>query len=398
MNLNTTKIAFLNSWRSPFRSIGLLVLIAVFSTVILAGGLFSLSLDQGLSVVGSRLGADVILIPSGSDIEKNGLFLQGDTKQNFLPQDLLKFVQSHSGVDQATPQHYFTTLGTSCCEKKVSVIGFDPKSDFVILPWIRQVLTKGVPAGSLVVGSDLQIGSKNSIRFFDQEFPVAAQLEPVGNKLDQAVFATTETVAQIRAAAEKKGYHFVSDESEVSAILLKLKKGADVNQLSQDIHFEFDGVQIFERKDMFGTIEKTVHLFQRVSWILAGFFLVIAIVALSVSFSVSANARKKEFAVIRVVGGTRKKLRRIVIAEAALVSSVGALVGTLFGSLVFFPFRVWIVDVFEVPFLLPPILTIVGVYVVALIVPFAVGPLAASRVAFRVGNLDAYQVLREGER
>ncbi len=398
MNLSTGKIAFLNSWRSPFRTSGLAILIAVFSTVILAGGLFSLSLEQGLSVIGSRLGADVILIPSGSDIEKNSLFLQGDTKQNFLPSGVLEWVRSHPGVVQATPQHYFTTLGTSCCDKKVNVIGFDPKTDFVILPWIRQVLVKGVPAGSLVVGSDLQVGPKKSLRFFDQEFPVAAQLEPVGNKLDQAVFASIETVSQIRAAAEKKGFHFVSEESEISAILLKVEKGADVAKLTQDIHYAFNGIQVFERKDMFGTIEKTVRLFQRISWILVGLFLVIAVVALSVSFSVSANARRKEFAVIRMVGGTRRKLRRIVIAESALVSGVGAVLGTLVGALVFFPFRVWIVDAFEVPFILPPISTIIGVFVASLLVPFAVGPLAASRVAFRVGNLDAYQVLREGER
>jgi len=398
MNLDTFKIAFLNSYRSPFRSIGLIILIAVFSTVLLAGGLFSLSLGEGLSVVGSRLGADIILIPSGSDIEKNGLFLQGDTKQNFLPKDVLEFVRKRPGVLQATPQHYFTTLGTSCCDKKVNVIGFDPKSDFVVLPWIRRVLAKGVPTGSLVVGSDLQVGSKNSLRFFDKEFPVAAQLEPVGNKLDQAVFASIETVAEIRAAAEKKGYHFVSDESEISAVLLKVDKGANINQLVQDIHYAFNGVQVFERKDMFGTMERTVLLFQRIVWVLAGFLLIVTIVGLSVSFSVSANARKKEFAVIRIIGGTRQKLRSIVFAESALVSAVGAVLGTLVGALVFFPFRVWIVDAFEVPFLLPPVETIVGIFVVALIFPFVVGPLAASRVAFRVGNLDAYQVLREAER
>ena len=63
-------------------------------------------------------------------------------------QGSLEFIRSLSGVEVATPQYYLTTLSASCCDQKVSIIGFDTESDFVIQPWIREVLTDKLPKGS----------------------------------------------------------------------------------------------------------------------------------------------------------------------------------------------------------------------------------------------------------
>lgn len=99
-------------------------------------------------------------------------------------QGSLEFIRSLSGVEVATPQYYLTTLSASCCDQKVSIIGFDTESDFVIQQWIREVLTDKLPKGSIVVGSEIRTGEKKTLKIFDREFPVAATLEPVGNKLD----------------------------------------------------------------------------------------------------------------------------------------------------------------------------------------------------------------------
>ena len=58
-----------------------------------AGLLFSFSLERGLSLLSSRLGADVALFPQGSSVNAQGLLLQGDVKTGELPSALLAFVK-----------------------------------------------------------------------------------------------------------------------------------------------------------------------------------------------------------------------------------------------------------------------------------------------------------------
>ena len=173
-----------NYFRNPFRNLALSLLIALFASVLLIGGLLSISLSKGLHRLSARLGADVIVIPQGSEINDQSVLLQGDSKYTYLPQGSLEFIRSLSGVKTATPQYYITTLSVSCCDQKVSIIGFDTESDFVIQPWIREVLAGKLPKGSIVVGSEIRTDEKKTLKIFDRELPVAATLEPIGNKLD----------------------------------------------------------------------------------------------------------------------------------------------------------------------------------------------------------------------
>ena len=148
MNKTNFDLILENYLRNPFRSFGLSLLIALFASVLLIGGLLSVSLSKGLNRLSSRLGADVIVIPQGSEIDDQTVLLQGDSKYTYLPPGSLEFIRGLDGVEIATPQYFIMTLSASCCDQKVSIIGFDTESDFVIQPWIREVFTDKLPKGS----------------------------------------------------------------------------------------------------------------------------------------------------------------------------------------------------------------------------------------------------------
>ena len=405
MNKTDFNLIIENYLRNPFRSFGLSLLIALLASVLLVGGLLSLSLSKGLNRLSSRLGADVIVIPQGSEINDQTILLQGDSKYAYLPQGALEFIRGLAGVEQATPQYFLTTLSSSCCEQKVMIIGFDPASDFVIQPWIREVLTDKLPKGAIVVGSDISVGEKKTVKFFDHEYPVAASLEPVGNKLDQAVFVDVATLAQIREAAKAKGVVFLhqdvrSDGSDVplySSVLIKLRAGADIDRLSQEIHTRFDGVQIRTRKDLFSGLEKSANFLQIVVWSIVGLFLVIAVAAIVISFSLSTRERRREYALLRIVGYARKRLRTLVLGESLLVSAVGTYIGLLFSTVAFFTFKIWIGEHVSVPFIVPGNAEIAAVYAVVILLLHSVGPVAVFGVANKVSKIDAYAALREVE-
>jgi putative ABC transport system permease protein len=402
MNKSDTNLIIENYLRNPFRSFGLSLLIAMLASSLLVGGLFSFSLSKGLNRLSSRLGADVIVIPQGTEINDQSVLLQGDSKYAYLPEGSLEFIRGLDGVEIATPQYYLTTLSASCCDQKVSVIGFDPASDFVIQPWIREVLTEKLPKGAIVVGSEIRIEEKGTVKFFDREYPVAATLEPIGNRLDQAVFVDVSTLESIREAAQAKGVVFLfrNENPELltySSILIKLAPNADLERLSREIHTRFDGVQIRSRKDMFSGLEKSARILQIVVWVIVAFFLFVAVAAIVISFSLSTRERRREYALLRIIGFTRKRLKKLVLAESFLVSAVGTYIGLLFTSVAFFTFRIWIGEHVGVPFIIPATVEIAGVYAVVILLLHSVGPAAVYGVANKVSQIDAYAALREVE-
>ena len=402
MNKSDLNLIIENYLRNPFRSFGLSLLIAMLASSLLVGGLFSFSLSKGLNRLSSRLGADVIVIPQGTEINDQSVLLQGDSKYAYLPEGSLEFIRGLDGVEIATPQYYLTTLSASCCDQKVSVIGFDPASDFVIQPWIREVLTEKLPKGAIVVGSEIRIEEKRTVKFFDREYPVAATLEPIGNRLDQAVFVDVSTLESIREAAQAKGVVFLfrNENPELltySSILIKLAPNADLERLSREIHTRFDGVQIRSRKDMFSGLEKSARILQIVVWVIVAFFLFVAVAAIVISFSLSTRERRREYALLRIIGFTRKRLKKLVLAESFLVSAVGTYIGLLFTSVAFFTFRIWIGEHVGVPFIIPATVEIAGVYAVVILLLHSVGPAAVYGVANKVSQIDAYAALREVE-
>jgi len=274
----------------------------------------------------------------------------------------------------------------------------------VIQPWIREVLVDKLPKGAIVVGADISIGEKKSIKFFDRDYPVAATLEPIGNKLDQAVFVDEATLANIREAAEAKGIVFLKDEKSLdgeiatySSILIKLKEGADVERLSREIHSRYDGVQFRTRKDLFSGLQKSANFLQIVVWAIVAIFLIVAAAAIVISFSLSTRERRREYALLRIIGFTRKRLQNLVLGEALLVSAVGTYIGLLFASVAFFTFRIWIGEHVGIPFIVPAAAEIAGVYVAVILLLHSVGPAAVYGVANKVSQIDAYAALREVE-
>lgn len=394
MNHTTLKIIYTNFWSHPVRSLGLVILTAIASVTLLSGVIFSKSLDAGFEQLSSRMGADLLIVPYGVDIQNQSILLQGDFNHHTLPREVLDFVQKLPGVTAASPQFYISTLSASCCDKKVNIIGFDPKTDFTIKPWIRKTYKNDFIPGSVIVGNDIQIENVEKIKFFDKEFTVVGTLEPLGNKLDQTIFADVETVELLRQAAASKGYN-ISSEGGPSSILANFEEGTDFEKISQKIQEQFNDLQVIQRKNIFDNVIATARSFKIAVWLIAGFFLFTVIAVIYIAFTVSTNERKREFATLLIIGATRKKLADIVLGESLLASGSGAVAGTLFGAVGIISFRFLIQENLQIPFLLPNISAIILTIVGALFIPVIAGIGASYHIAKKIGNIDVYTALKE---
>ena len=394
MKYTTLKIIYTNFWSHPVRSLGLVILTAIASATLLSSVIFSKSLDAGFEQLSSRMGADVLIAPYDGEAEDQSILLQGGLSHRTLPREVLEFTRKLPGVSVASPQFFFTTLSASCCDKKVNIIGFDSKTDFTIKPWIRKTYKSEFKPGYVIAGNDIDVEKGGKIKFFDKEFTVVGTLEPLGNKLDQAIFADIETIELLRQAAASKGYNFIA-EGEPSAILANIEKGADFEKISQAIHGQFGDLQVISRRNMFDSVIATAKTFKIVVWIIAGFLLLIVIASVSIAFSVSTNERKREFATLLIIGATRKKLANIVLGESLIASGSGAFAGTLFGAVGIISFRFLIQENLQIPFLLPNISIILLTIVGALFIPAIAGIGASYHIAKKVGNIDVYTALKE---
>ncbi len=62
------------------------------------------------------------------------------------------------------------------------------------------------------------------------------------------------------------------------------------------------------------------------------FLWVLAFAILTAAFCLMINERKREFAVLRVAGASRRMLSRMIVSEAAYLSLAGGALGILLGA------------------------------------------------------------------
>ena len=108
----------------------------------------------------------------------------------------------------------------------------------------------------------------------------------------------------------------------------------------------------------------------------------------------SINGRKKEFAVLRIVGASRKRLAAIVMQEALLTGILGAVTGTMVGMLVILPFSTMIENKLGLPFLLPDIGKTAMRAALSIAAAVISGSFSAAVSAFRISRIDTALILR----
>jgi putative ABC transport system permease protein len=285
----------------------------------------------------------------------------------------------------------------------VQLIAYDPATDFVVQPWIAEKYHKAVKDGQLVVGSRIAVRDDDTIKLIGNIYPVAARLSQSASGLDTSIFMTMNTMRLLVGRARAEGYtNFAVQEKEmnrgaVSAVLVKSDPSASPSRLAQTIRRETGGVDVLVSQGIFSALAATlsglvsyIHIFSAALWILA-------LVILAAVFSLSVHERKKEFALLRILGATRKKLVAIVLGESSLAGLAGGMAGIVLASLAVFPFSTLISERLELPYLDAPFMKIIPLAAGSLFLSILTGPLASLYAALRISGAETYFTMREGE-
>ena len=386
-----------NIRKKPLRSISLISIIAIFVIFLFCGTILSTSISGGVNNLSNRLGADIIVVPEGYKANIESVLLKGEPSEFYLPDNSLEKIKTIEGIESATPQLYVATLSASCCSYPVQIIGIDIDTDFLIYPWITHNIDKELKDGEAIVGSHV-VGEKGeTVHFFNEELKIVGRLKQTGIGFDATVFVNQNTAKKLAKASERITANKVAEEDVISSVMIKAKPGVDSVKLASKISKELskEGIFAMFSKKFVNSISSNLKMLSTSILVLVAAIWLLSVIILSISFTAIFNERKKEMAVLRVLGASKKMLREIILKEAVISSLWGAGIGSFLGVILSIIQLPLLASKFSMPFLSPSLLQYIGIFILSFVLGVFIGPLSTVRVVKKLTDKDSYLSLRE---
>ena len=189
-------------------------------------------------------------------------------------------------------------------------------------------------------------------------------------------------------------------ENFISSIAVKVRPDIAPDQVANEIRLlyasEYD-LNLVITNTMVSDLSRRLADLSTLVYGAAFVFWLLAVVVLSLFFSVTLNERKRELSLLRILGASRAWLARLLLQEALLISLGGALVGLALAALVIFPFGALIFQNLGLPRLQVSGAGIAGYFLLTLLIAGATGPVSSIYSALSITRYDTYDTWREGE-
>lgn len=399
MQKSSHSLAVKNCIRRPARTASLTLLSLLLGMIILGGTLLVIGLRSGLDSLESRLGADIMVVPyeASTKSDLSDMILQGNPGYFYMDDSVMDKLARIDGIEEMSAQFFLASTTSSCCSYKVQIIGYDPETDFTITPWVQMSAQDELGDMEVYVGNTLNAFKGDKLTFYGTEVTVAGRLDKTGTYLDVAVYANEKTIKTlITSALESKIYNFgdVDPEEIVSCVMINVADGYTVEEVLNDINLHVRKVEAVQTQNMIADVSGKLT---GISDLAGGLIVVIwalVLVILILAFAMIANERRKEFAVLRVLGASRKKLAGEMLQESLLMGVAGSAVGAALGLLLITAFAGFIENSLNLPFLLPKAPQLILLTAAGILITVLTGALAAAICAFRISRIDAALILR----
>jgi putative ABC transport system permease protein len=350
------RLAWKNVVGSAFRS-----WVVYLCVLLLAGLLFAFALLIGgardsLRLVQQRLGADVIVVPEGTESDIESALLMGRPASAWMPRANEPQIAGVPQVSAVSPQLYLASLANApCCTAEMLVMAFDPQTDFTLTPWLRQHLGHGLGAGEAIGGSDVFVPyGEEHLRIYGSEIDLVGSLERTGTGLDTALFVTFETAYQVAENSLTEAIRPLEIPPEsISALLVRVEPEADPRLVALQIMDKVPGTAAIPTSGLFQAFRKQIDGLLQSMLGLLGITSALSLAIVGLVFSMAVNERRREIGVVRALGATQGEVLQTLLAEAFVLALGGSASGVLLSALVLYLFRDLIVVSLGMPFLFP---------------------------------------------
>jgi putative ABC transport system permease protein len=373
--------------------------ILVLAAFLMSTTLLAKSIRHSLQVGTQRLGADIVVVPSGSEMEaQTALLLGKPLSEAWMPAENVSRIAQVGGVAKVSPQLYLETLtGAACCSAwDMFMIAFDPKTDFTVMPWLSKEVEE---LGLLdVVGGDWVIvpEATGEIMIYGVKVHLAAKLEPTGMGLDKTMFLTFDTAHEIaRRSVTAAARPMNIPEGKISAVQVKVKENYAIDEVAKRIRSAIPGTYALASLELTRAVHRQTEGLFRMLFLGLTAVWVLAVVLSGFVFSLMVNERRREIGLLRAIGADRKFIFKLFLTESSILGLGGGLIGVVFAVLFVYLFRLYLKLSVEVPLLIPPIPSVLGFMLVCLLIALILALPALLYPAIRASRIDPALAMRE---
>ncbi|MCP4676128.1 MAG: ABC transporter permease [Deltaproteobacteria bacterium] len=393
-----------NLLRRPFRTIVLVICVAMVIGMQIAATLLDRASRNGLEIGLNRLGADLVIVPRGFEEAMFESLMRGEAGLFYMDAGLEQKIAQFDFVKKTTSQIFVQSLsGASCCSVwSVFLVGFEPETDFTVRPWLNENQNRGVGDDDILVGMAIEAEPGDKLKFFGHEFQVAGVLDLAGTGLDTTVFIPIETVYRMaRESATKAEKTLEITENDISAVLVKLKpgfhRGIPALQAAREIEKKHPEVGVIMPDDILVKTQRNLSGTLRA--LRSASYIIWPITALLVGlvFAMSTAERQREIGMLRAMGATPGFVFRIIISEALTLTAIGAVLGLVVSVGLLAGFSRLIALSLTIPFYWPGVLELAGLFMVAVILALLTGLVAAFYPALKISRMEPYEAMRRSE-
>lgn len=392
-------LAWRNINSSVFRSATIFFCAALMASFVIAATMLIGGAQNSLRLALSRLGADIIVVPSGAEREMENAFLMGVPAKAWMPAENAERIAAIPGVERVSPQLYLSTLrGATCCSvPEMFLIAYDPATDFTLRPWLESHLAGGLGLGEAIGGAFVYLpADQENILVYGYGIDLKGNLEQTGTGIDQTMFITFETAKEVALLSKTLAVRELEiPPQSISAAMVKLPLGSDPAKVAAEIERTVPGVTAVVSTNLFHShrVHLTGLLQSVVALLLVGWALCVALIGLV--YSVAVNERRRDIGVLLALGLPRRFVLQSLLSEGLIIAAAGAVAGVLLGALVVFLFHDLLVTSLSLPFLIPDLLSLLLLAAAALVLALASVTLGAAIPTLRVGTMDPALAMRK---
>jgi putative ABC transport system permease protein len=180
----------------------------------------------------------------------------------------------------------------------------------------------------------------------------------------------------------------------VSSILINVADGYSIDEVLNNINIHEKKAEAVRTQNMLSDVSQGLINISSIISVLLIAIWIFSLMVLFIIFSMIGNERKKEFAILRGMGASRKELSNIMIKEALYIVSIGSLTGAVIASITLLLFGNVIRSSLNLPFLLPEVYIFAGLFVCSVVTSIIAGVISSAMCVSKVSHVDTALVLR----
>lgn len=314
------------------------------ASVALAAGLlltvWVVKTQSEAAFTGINGGFDAVLGARGSKLQLvlNSVFHLEASPGNVAWQDFLD-LQNNPDVELAVPLavgdnfHGWRIVGTTpdLFQKSESA----PGKKFELRPgshWFDPARRSAVVGSFVAAQMKLKVGDKfhpfHGLVFDEQKqhaetYVVAGVLKPSNTPADRVIWIPLEGVQRMSG-------HNPDADTEISAVLVKLKAGSALAGFQLDMFYNKQGTRLtfaWPISRVIGELFGKIGWFDRVLTLVAWLVALVATSSILASIYSSMNERRRELAILRALGARRITVFGVIVLESAAISAIGVVLG-----------------------------------------------------------------------